>query len=299
MKEYNFNFKGHKFDATIVKKDKNRSVDRLYIGKKEVYSLFYISKKSKNLLKIIYPLKRYKEDVDQIKYKIGLLYLLSLIIIFLMSLLYAYYALRPMKKALVLIEDFLKDVIHDINTPITTILINTKYLKRKNPSQELDRIEVSAKRILSLYKNFELEIKGFHPQKSTFNVYEVLLSRAEYFKKLYPHIRMNVKGESFYYNSDKDAFIRIIDNLISNSCKYASLEEPIVEIEVKNNKVVIKDNGIGIKEVSMVFDRFYKENDRGIGIGMNIVKKLCDELGIDISIRSEVNLGTTIELTLK
>jgi len=299
MKEYNFNFKGDKFDATIVKRDKDKKVEHLYIDKNEVYSLFYISKKSKNLLKIIYPIKKYKDDLKKIQYKIGALYIISLIVIFFLSLLYAYYALKPMKKAIVLIEDFLKDVIHDINTPITTILLNTKYLKKKNPSDELDRIEMSANRILSLYKNFEVEIRGFHPQKNRFDIYEVIKERVEYFKKLYPDIEIFVEGEAFEYEMDRDAFVRIIDNLISNSCKYRSAKNPKVHIKIVGKNIIIKDNGIGIKNPSMVFERFYKESERGLGIGMSIVKKLCDELDIDISVKSIVGFGTTVELTLK
>ncbi|NPA73242.1 MAG: HAMP domain-containing histidine kinase [Epsilonproteobacteria bacterium] len=299
MKEYNFNFKGNKFIATIVKKDPHKKIGRLYITDKEVYALFYISKKSKSLLKIIYPKDRYENDIAKIRYKIGLLYIVALIIILFLSLLYAYYALKPMKKAVDLIEDFLKDVIHDINTPITTILLNTKYLMRKNPSDELERIEISANRILSLYKNFEAEIRGFHPQKNSFDIYEIVLQRVDYFRKLYPSIKIEVYGKSVIYDSDKDAFIRILDNILSNSCKYASLKDPKIDIEIKEDRLVIKDNGIGIKDISKVFERFYKENDRGIGIGMNIVKKLCDELGIKIKIESQKDKGTTVELTLE
>ncbi len=299
MKEYNFNFKGKKFDATIVKKDKNLQVDHLYIGKKSVYSLFYISKKSKNLLKIIYPLQKYKNDTNRIKYRIILYYIAVLIVLFLLSLLYAYYALRPMKKAITLIEDFLKDVIHDINTPVTTILLNTKFLLKKNRSDELERIEISADKILSLYKNFEVEIRGFVPQKRDINLYEIISQRLKYFQKLYPQIDMKIEGEAFRYSMDKDAFIRIIDNIISNSCKYRQSKKPFISVIVKKYVIIIKDNGIGIKDVSKVFDRFYKESERGMGIGMSIVKKLCDELDIKIDIQSELAKGTTVKLILK
>jgi K+-sensing histidine kinase KdpD len=47
-----------------------------------------------------------------------------------------------------------------------------------------------------------------------------------------------------------------------------------------------------------VFDRYYKEQDRGIGIGLHIVKKLCDELRVPIKIKSKENQGTAIILNL-
>ncbi|HIE35094.1 MAG TPA: ATP-binding protein, partial [Campylobacterales bacterium] len=54
----------------------------------------------------------------------------------------------------------------------------------------------------------------------------------------------------------------------------------------------------GIKKPDKVFDRYYKEQDRGIGIGLHIVKKLCDELMIPIHIKSKENKGTEIGLNL-
>ena len=298
MREYNFNFKGKKFDATIIDNAYNKKIDMLYITKKEIYALFRIPSAKKKLLKIFYPFKKYKKDTQAIKLRILVYYGIVLFLLLLVSLFYAFYALKPMKKAISLIEEFLKDVIHDINTPVATILLNTKFLKTKNNSEELDRIEVSAKRILSLYKNFEVEIKGFYPQISQINPYELINERVEYFKKLYPEIDINISGEKFVYRSDKDAFLRIIDNIISNACKYSSQNSPYIDIVIKKEEIIIKDNGIGIEDVDKVFDRFYKENERGLGIGLNIVKKLCDELNISISIESKKDKGTTVKLTL-
>ncbi len=62
--------------------------------------------------------------------------------------------------------------------------------------------------------------------------------------------------------------------------------------------MAIKDTGKGIKHPEKVFTRFYKEQERGIGIGLHIVKKLCDEMKIPIRLESEVNVGSTFELDL-
>ena len=298
MREYNFNFKGKKFDATIVNSTSDKKIDMLYIAPKEVYALFRIPTIQKKLLKIFYPIEKYKKDIRAIKLRISLYYLTVLLLLLLLSLFYAFYALKPMKKAVELIEEFLKDVIHDINTPVTTILLNTRFLKTKDNSEELDRIEISAKRILSLYKNFEVEIKGFHPDITQINPYEIINERVDYFKKLYPEIDIRILGENSVYDSDKDAFIRIIDNIISNACKYSSQNNPQIDITVKKREITIKDNGAGIENVDKIFNRFYKENERGLGIGLNIVKKLCDELNITININSKKDIGTTVKLTL-
>jgi len=71
-----------------------------------------------------------------------------------------------------------------------------------------------------------------------------------------------------------------------------------VNIFLDQQTLMIKDSGIGMLNPSKIFERFYKEQDRGIGIGMHIVKKLCDELSIDIKIESREKNGTEIMLDL-
>ncbi len=47
-----------------------------------------------------------------------------------------------------------------------------------------------------------------------------------------------------------------------------------------------------------IFERFYKEQDRGIGIGLHIVKKLCEELKIKVKVESKIAQGSTFSLNL-
>ena len=88
-----------------------------------------------------------------------------------------------------------------------------------------------------------------------------------------------------------------MDNLLSNAGKYNSANGE-VNIVLQGSILTIQDTGKGIKKPSKVFDRYYKEQDRGIGIGLHIVKKLCDELTIPINIQSKKNAGTKIGLNL-
>ncbi len=70
-------------------------------------------------------------------------------------------------------------------------------------------------------------------------------------------------------------------------------------LRMQNSVLYIEDTGKGIKNPSKVFERFYKEQERGIGIGLHIVKKLCEELGIEITLQSEIGQGTSFFLNLK
>ena len=60
----------------------------------------------------------------------------------------------------------------------------------------------------------------------------------------------------------------------------------------------IEDSGIGIINIDKIFERYYKESDRGFGIGLHVVKKLCDELDIRVTAKSQQQKGTIFSLDL-
>lgn len=97
----------------------------------------------------------------------------------------------------------------------------------------------------------------------------------------------------------------IIFNLLSNSIKYSSSKSSVfisIKTEVKTT-VEIRDQGIGMNEdeTAHMFDRFYRGKhikERGYGIGLSIVKQICDVYEIPISVRSRKGKGTTIKLVV-
>ena len=62
----------------------------------------------------------------------------------------------------------------------------------------------------------------------------------------------------------------------------------------KENILYIQDSGVGIKKTQNIFKRNYKEQNSGHGIGLDIVKRLCDSMDINISVSSVVGEGTLI-----
>jgi len=98
--------------------------------------------------------------------------------------------------------------------------------------------------------------------------------------------------------TNKNAFVRIIDNILSNACKYNTLESGYIKISLNEDILIIKDNAKGIKNTTRIFDRYFKENKRGIGIGLHIVKKLCTKLDIEVSLKSKYKVGTEFKFDL-
>jgi signal transduction histidine kinase len=100
----------------------------------------------------------------------------------------------------------------------------------------------------------------------------------------------------------------IISNLVSNAIKYSNNEGEIslLLFDTSNNiQFSIIDNGIGIttSDIAKVFQSFYRsdssnhETIKGTGLGLSIVKRLCDLLNIEITIESELEAGTIINLS--
>jgi len=115
---------------------------------------------------------------------------------------------------------------------------------------------------------------------------------------MYKDIHFYVEVPPIEIETNREAFTRVIDNLLTNAAKY-NKKEGSVHLTLENKTLKIQDTGKGIQNPKRVFDRFYKEQARGIGIGLHIVHKLCEELQIPITLESQVNKGTTFSLNLK
>jgi two-component system OmpR family sensor kinase len=297
IKLYNYTFEDKDITIDVVPLKNIHELFSLKIEKDEIFAYFDIPNSKQNSLKVIYDFTKYKLELKKVFKQNILYFFLSSIVLFLLSIIYSLYALKPLKEALYLLETFLKDIIHDLNTPLSSILLNLKILHKKTSFEALNRIEYSALSIGSLYKNLESSINQSNFEITTVNIKELIDQKIEYFSYLYPDTTFELDIQTDTIQTSNDAISRILENLISNACKYAH-KNPKISLHVKDKTIIIKDNGIGIRDTKKVFERFYKENERGLGLGLDIVKKLCKQLNIEINLKSSPE-GTTFELTLR
>ncbi|HIK10372.1 MAG TPA: response regulator [Oscillatoriaceae cyanobacterium M33_DOE_052] len=106
---------------------------------------------------------------------------------------------------------------------------------------------------------------------------------------------------------DEKLLQQIIGNLVSNSLKYSPIDGR-VEFHLiwgkSEVKIAVKDNGIGIptEELPHLFESFYRAKNTadipGTGLGLAIVKRSVDVHGGEISVESELGIGTTFTVTL-
>ncbi len=298
MKDYTFDFKGDKFSLDIVEEDKQKKIFKIYHCNEGLCAYFKIPSTTPYLLKVIYDKEKYQKEYQAFLLKIFNFSIVTFIFLLILSIGFTIYALRPMKEALYLLENFLKDLIHDLNTPATSILLNSKLLRRRGDFDEIGRIELSAKTIASLYKNLELITPNQIFKDEDVVLEKIVDEKIELLKKIYPKIEFEIDMQHFVIQSNKNAVERIIDNLLSNACKY-NKKNGKVYIKSDKSKLIIEDTGIGIKDTQKVFQRYYKENESGLGIGMSIVKQLCDILDIKIDIKTKEAQGTKIVLSFE
>lgn len=204
------------------------------------------------------------------------------------------------------LNNFIKDTTHELNTPITAILMSTG---KGAPATEknLQRINLSAKRISEIYKDLVylfLQDNNVSKKIDTLHLDELIKEQLDYFESFASKKKLTITSdiEPMTYKMDKENFIRLFNNLFSNALKYNKINGNI-HVELKNRVLKVSDTGIGIKkeELQDIFNRYYRatKEQGGFGIGLNIVYHICKNYNIKIEVDSEEKVGTTFTLTFE
>lgn len=267
----------------------------------EMYVLFSIPKNETYALKLSLSNKEYETMIASIRNNLILYYGWTLVVIAVVAALFSFYTLYPLRRALHLTQEFSRDILHDLNTPLSALRLNVSLLEpNTKDTKKIARIHQSIDTIVSLGNNLRGYLEEHAYQVETFDLLPLIEEKISGLEKLYPSIHFIVGDSPMSITTNKDALSRILDNLLGNAAKYNQHEGSVtVSIDAKRTKLYIKDTGKGIAHPEKVFERFYKEHERGMGIGLHIVKKFCDELKIPIEVESELAKGTTFTLDLK
>ena len=234
--------------------------------------------------------------------------LIAFVLFMLFGLYLAKLFLRPMRNSIMLLDRFIKDTTHELNTPLSAILANiemmdTEVMVEKN-RKKLTRINIAAKTVSTLYKDLTYltleQDKKNNDEKIT--IKNEILDRIEYFDILAKSKNITMKHtlDNSMITMDKRKFVRVLDNLLSNAIKY-NIRGGKIEIILHNNTLTIRDTGNGIAEekIPFMFDRYMRFNNSegGFGVGLSIVKKILDEYKIKIEVHSKVGVGTKMVLS--
>ena len=199
-----------------------------------------------------------------------------------------------------------REILHELNIPLSTIKANTTLLKRKLEDEKslkrIERIEDASLRLARLYDELNYgirkEIEAIEYEKV--DIKQLIEERVEIMQLLNRNC-FNVNLEPLTLFIDKIGFEKMLDNLLTNAMKYSSKEKNI-DIYLDNFVLTIQDYGIGMDEVELlsIYERYFTLNSsKGEGIGLALVKAYCDEANIGIDIFSKKGQGTIINLNLK
>ena len=216
--------------------------------------------------------------------------------------------LKPMRDAMHLLDRFIKDTTHELNTPISAIVANIEMIDTSDLDEKLakkiKRIDIGAKTVSNIYQDLTyLTLNNkIMSQNENINLSDVLHQRIEYFRTLADVKRIEFIDEiksDVHILIDEKKLSKLIDNLISNAIKYNKVDG-FIKIILNENYLSIEDSGKGIKkeQLSLLFDRYsrFDKTVGGFGIGLNIVSMICKEYNLDISINSTPNIGTKVEI---
>jgi two-component system OmpR family sensor kinase len=233
--------------------------------------------------------------------------LMLLLIYFFLSIIGYFLAklfLKPIQLKRIQLDNFIKDSTHELNTPISALILSVNSPRLTSP-KNLERIRLSASRVSAIHKDLTYLMLDKHKQSTVSKellLNDIVKEELTYLILLAEKKKIELEVQyldKIYFKIDKESFVRLIHNLISNAIKYNTIGGKI-EIVLKEQEIRIKDTGIGIAKEHQkgIYERFYRATNQvgGFGLGLNIVYKVCQEYKIKIDFESEVNEGTAFWL---
>lgn len=216
--------------------------------------------------------------------------------------------LKPIFRSDEKLQQSIKETIHELNIPISTIKMNTQLLQKNNLDEKslkrLRRIDQANKNLLKLYENMEYEIKKEIGKidNQEFYLDEIIKTSCDKFEDIKKDINISIKVPHTKLSTDLNGFEKIIDNLISNAIKHNRKIDPIINITYENDILSIYNTGekIDTKNLFIIFDKYFQEdsNKHGFGLGLAMVKDFCDRNKITINIDTLKN-ANRFNLNLK
>ncbi|CAA6809658.1 MAG: Two-component system histidine kinase DccS [uncultured Sulfurovum sp.] len=244
------------------------------------------------------------KEMNDLKFMILLRLLFASLFIALVGYFLARLLLKPVKENFAILSRFMKDSAHELNTPVTALMMSANYLKKNYDEEMVEHMLLSSKMISETYNSIaylafnDLDIEI----KEEFDLSEHIYASIKYFKEIAANknITINAELNTLLINMDKNSIRKLINNLISNAIKY-SYNNKTIDISLQDNILKIKDQGMGIDKENQkkIFERYKRVSQKGsggFGIGLDIVMGVCRANNIKILLESKVKKGSTFTL---
>ena len=308
-----------RFNSAIYDSSKKKIFSTLLMGDVQLDEVIYLKEGYIHLIKepesyylgSKYVIVEIEDDniwFLNIKYKMLFWFLFSFILLLFVGYFIAKLFLKPMRESIQMLDRFIKDTTHELNTPIAAILSNIQMINKDNIDEKLakkiNRIEIGAKTISNIYE--DLTFVSLNNQiisnNEKLNFSQILNQRVDFFKSI-----ANSKQIEFILDIKENVFIvcdikklsKLIDNILSNAIKYNKFQG-FIKVTLKDKILIIEDSGKGMSKDNLanLFTR-YKRFDKsvgGFGIGLNIVSLIAKEYDLKIDVISKIDVGTRIKI---
>jgi PAS domain S-box-containing protein len=209
---------------------------------------------------------------------------------------------------------------HEFRTPLSTVLSSASLLEKYKTTEEqakrsrhIDKIKNSVRHLNDILEDFlslgKLDEGKVENHACEFDLKEFITETMDEMKGLLKdkqHFELDYDGPTTIF-SDKKLLKNILINLITNAIKFSDEESTIWIRTITNDEkavISITDEGIGIAEEDQqhLFSSFFRganaTNIQGTGLGLHIVKRYIDLMGGSVQLKSKLDEGTTIILTI-
>lgn len=220
-------------------------------------------------------------------------------------------------------QELIANISHDLRTPISSIqgyseLLQLKgsQLSAEEKTEYLETINNNVRRLKKLVNDLfelsKLESNAVQPEIEPMSVSELVHDIAGKFRLIAKDKGVSVNTilskDLPLVQADVAMIDRVLQNLIDNAIKHCSQGDTVnIELNLTNEgdvQIAVVDSGAGIaeEELPYIFERYYKGKDTnkksGTGLGLAIARKIMALHGSNISVKSQLNMGSTFTFSL-
>ena len=258
----------------------------------------------------------------------SLLWVIVGVVLFIIVVLAAFFitirSLMTQRKLVEIKRDFINNMTHELKTPLATISLAVDALKSTKVNTDPKSVDYFSNIIkeenIRMNKHVETILQAAHLDKienelnkQEVELHDLIMGVVDSFKLQLEGKPSNVQtileAKPSTIKVDEEHLLHVLSNLIDNAIKYSKSEIDItIQTKTLNNKTCIRiiDKGIGMDANARkhIFEKFYRAHSgnvhdvKGYGLGMSYVKWVIDSHKGQITVNSEIGLGTTIEIIL-